>query len=141
MHSARRKRRYPSIIRCPAPRVESDWERGAVRVGGALDAPIPPRHIPRMNATAFNTLAAARELEAAGVARDHATAIVGIARRADAANRETLATKADIADMATKIDLAELEARLASRWLGAVLAIVAANAALLAVAIAILKFL
>ena len=94
-----------------------------------------------MNATAFDTLAAARELEAAGVARNHAAAIVGIARRADAADRETLATKADIADMATKTDLAELEARLANRLLGAVLAIVAANAALLAVAIAIRKFL
>ena len=93
-----------------------------------------------MNATAFDTLAA-RELEAAGVSRDHAAAIVGIARRADAADRETLATKADIADMATKTDLAEFEARLANRLLGAALAIVAANAALLAVAIAILKFL
>ena len=85
-----------------------------------------------MNATAFDTLAAARELEAAGVARDHAAAIVGIARRADAADRETLATKTD---------LAELEARLANRLLGAALAIVTANAALLAVAIAGLEFL
>ena len=132
----------PSVHRrLPRAAGRIGWERGAVRVSGALDAPIPPRHIPRMNATAFDTLAAAREFEAAGVARDHAAAIVGIARRADAADRETLATKADIANMATKTDLAELEARLANRLIGAVLAIVAANAALLAVAIAILKFL
>ena len=85
-----------------------------------------------MTATVFDTLAAARELEDAGVEREHAAAIASIARRASAADRETLATKAD---------LAALEARLANRLLGAVLAIVAANAALLAVAIAILKFL
>ena len=74
-----------------------------------------------MIAIAFDTLVAAHELEDAGVAREHASA-----------DRETLATKAD---------LAALEARLANRLLGAVLAIVAANAALLAIAIAGLKFL
>lgn len=68
-----------------------------------------------MNATAFDTLAAARELEAAGLARDHAAAIVSIACRADAADRETLATKADIADMAMKTDLTEFEAHLTQR--------------------------
>ena len=61
-----------------------------------------------MNATAFDTLAAARELEAAGVAR-----------RADTADRETLATKADL-----KAEIASLEARL-TRWLVVLAAAVA----------------
>ena len=89
-----------------------------------------------MNATAFDTLAAARELEAAGLARDHAAATVGIARRADAADRETLATKADIANMATKTDLAELEARLTWR----LVMLGAAIGGMLAAAVAMLKF-
>ena len=52
---------------------------------------------------------------------------------------DTLA--ADGEALATKADLAALEARLANRLLGAALAIVAANAALLAAAIAGLEFL
>ena len=81
-----------------------------------------------MNATAFDTLATARELEAAGVARDHAAAIVSIARRADAADRET---------PATKTDLAELEARLTWR----LVMLGAAIGGMLAAAVAMLKFL
>lgn len=61
-------------------------------------------------ATAFDTLAAARELEDAGVARNHAAAIASIARRAAAADRGTLSTKADISGVETKI--AELETRI-----------------------------
>ena len=80
-----------------------------------------------MNAAAFDTLAAARELEAAGLARDHAAAIVGIARRAAAADRETLATKTD---------LAELEARLTWR----LVMLGAAIGGMLAAAVAMLKF-
>ena len=76
-----------------------------------------------MNSTAFDTLAAARELEAAGIERRHADAIAAITRRAAAADRETQATKADIAGLdarlashaqATKADIAGLDARLAS---------------------------
>ena len=60
-----------------------------------------------MNA-AFDTLAAAHELEGAGIARDHAAAIASVARRAAAADHDALAAKADIADMATKTDIADM---------------------------------
>ena len=63
-----------------------------------------------MNSTAFDTLAAARELEAAGIERRHADAIAAITRRAAAADRETQATKADIAGLDAR--LAGLEARI-----------------------------
>lgn len=70
------------------------------------------------NSTAFDTLAAARELEDAGVARDHAAAIASITRRAAAADRDALAMKADIASVETKI--AELETRIyRALWLQA----------------------
>ena len=70
------------------------------------------------DSAAFDTLAAARELEDAGVARDHAAAIASIARRAAAADRDALATKADIASVETKI--AELETRIyRALWLQA----------------------
>ena len=52
---------------------------------------------------------------------------------------DTLA--ADDETLAAKVDLAALEVRFANRLLGAVFAIVAANAALLAAAIAGLEFL
>ena len=70
------------------------------------------------NSTAFDTLAAARELEDAGVARDHAAAIASITRRAATADRDALAMKADIASVETKI--AELETRIyRALWLQA----------------------
>ena len=70
------------------------------------------------NSAAFDTLAAARELEDAGVARDHAAAIASIARRAAVADRDALATKANIASVETKI--AELETRIyRALWLQA----------------------
>ena len=59
-----------------------------------------------MNA-AFDTLAAAHELEGAGIARDHAAAIASVARRA-AADRDALAAKADTACMAMKTDIADM---------------------------------
>ena len=46
-----------------------------------------------MNAGGFDTLAAVRELEAAGIDPKHAEAIVAVHRRTD----ERLATKADLA--------------------------------------------
>ena len=65
-----------------------------------------------MTAATFDTLAATRNLEAAGIERQHAEAIAGEMREAVAADRGELATKADLADFATKGDLAELETRL-----------------------------
>ena len=76
-----------------------------------------------MSATAFDTLAAARELKAA---------TAGIARRADAADRETLATKADL-----EAGIASLEARLTRRLVMPGAAI----GGMLAAAVAMLKFL
>ena len=65
-----------------------------------------------MSAVAFDTLTAARDLEAAGIERRQAEAIAGTVRTA-AADREALATKADLAEL--RADLAELETRLTAR--------------------------
>lgn len=62
-----------------------------------------------MNATTFDTLAAARDLEAAGVERHQAEAIAGTVRQAINADREALATQADLAGLESRID-ARLEA-------------------------------
>ena len=64
-----------------------------------------------MSAVAFDTLTAARDLEAAGIERRQAEAIAGTVRTA--ADREALATKADLAEL--RADLAELETRLTAR--------------------------
>ena len=81
-----------------------------------------------MSAAAFDTLTAARDLEAAGIERRQAEAIAGTVRQAAAADREALATKADLAELetrltarmdtfATKADLAALRAELGTiRW-------------------------
>ena len=62
-----------------------------------------------MTATTFNPLAAARDLEAAGIERRQAEAIAeGMREAADAAanaDRGDLATKADLADLATKAEM------------------------------------
>ena len=74
-----------------------------------------------MSATSFNPLAAARDLEAAGIERRQAEAIAeGMREAADAA------AGAGRADLATKADLAALEARLTWRLVGIAAAIVAA---------------
>ena len=70
-----------------------------------------------MSAAAFDTLATARELEAAGIERRQAEAIAEGMRRAVSADRDALATKTD---------LAALEARLTWRLVGIATAIVAA---------------
>ena len=62
-----------------------------------------------MNATTFDTLAAARDLEAAGVERRQAEAIAGTVRQAINADRDALATQADLAGLESRID-ARLEA-------------------------------
>ena len=62
-----------------------------------------------MSATTFDTLAAARDLEAAGVERRQAEAIAGTVRQAINADRDALATQADLAGLESRID-ARLEA-------------------------------
>ena len=52
-----------------------------------------------MNTAPFDTLSAARDLEAAGIERRQAEAIAGTVRQATAADREALATKADLAGL------------------------------------------
>ena len=81
-----------------------------------------------MSAATFDTLTAARELEAAGVERRQAEAIAEGMRRAAGADRAELATKADLAGVRDELraDLAALEARLTWRLVGIAAAIVAA---------------
>ena len=56
-----------------------------------------------MTATAFDTLAAARDLKAAGIEPEHAEAIADGMRRAAIARRDALATKPDIATVKSEI--------------------------------------
>ena len=63
-----------------------------------------------MSATTFDALTAARELESAGIERRQAEAIAQGMRRAASADREQLATKADLAEL--RADLAGLESRM-----------------------------
>ena len=56
-----------------------------------------------MTATAFDTLAAARDLKAAGIEPEHAEAIAEGMRRAATANRDALATKSDIPTVKSEI--------------------------------------
>ena len=74
-----------------------------------------------MNTVTFDTLSAARKLEAAGVERRQAEAAVSMVRDAVGADRDALATKADL-----DAKLAALEARLTWRLVGIAAAIVAA---------------
>ena len=62
-----------------------------------------------MTATAFDTLAAARDLKAAGIEPEHAEAIAEGLRRVVAADHDALATRSDIA--AVKSDITTL------RWM------------------------
>ena len=84
-----------------------------------------------MAASTFNPLEAARTLEAAGVERRQAEAHAEALRQAATADRDELATKADLA--ALKADLAALEARMTANlyralWFqgGAIIAILTA---------------
>ena len=84
-----------------------------------------------MAASTFNPLEAARDLKAAGIEAEHAEAIAEGMRRAVSADRDELATKADLA--ALKADLAALEARMTANlyralWFqgGAIIAILTA---------------
>ncbi len=59
---------------------------------------------------AFDTLAAAKALEAAGMGKGHAEAVAAVARDAADAGDDNAATKTDLA--AVKTDIAELKAEL-----------------------------
>ena len=74
--------------------------------------------------TAFDTLQAAHDLEAAGMERDQAEAIAQVVRQ----GQGELATKADIA--ALKADTEAIAARLETSMLRLAFGIVAANTAL-----------
>ena len=62
----------------------------------------------------FDTLAATRDLEAAGIERRHAEAVVAVVR----ASRAGLATKADLDNLEARVNgrFAELEARMDGRF-------------------------
>ena len=59
---------------------------------------------------AFDTLAAAKALEAAGIGKDHAEAIAAVARDAAESGGDDAATKTDLA--VVKTDIAELKTEL-----------------------------
>ena len=80
-----------------------------------------------MTATTFNPLEAARDLEAAGVERKQAEAHAEALRRAATADRDELATKADLTEL--RADLAGLRTDLyRALWIqgGAIVAILTA---------------
>ncbi len=95
-----------------------------------------------MTGAAFDTLEAARRLRDAGLKQEHAEAIASMGREAAQADREELATKADVhavkadvhtvkADVHTvkadlEAQLATLEARLTWRMVGLAALIIAA---------------
>ena len=84
-----------------------------------------------MTATTFNPLAAARDLEAAGIERRQAEAHAEVLRQAVTADRDELATKADLDRLDGKLEtrLAELRADLyRALWIqgGAIVAILTA---------------
>ena len=57
-----------------------------------------------MNGIAFDTLAAARALAQAGFEDRQAEAVTGVVRHAVGADRDTLATKADVAALRADLD-------------------------------------
>ena len=86
-----------------------------------------------MNETVFDALAASETLAQAGFDERRAKAVAGVVRQAVGADRDTLATKADIADL--RAGLAALETRLTVRLFGGLLAM----GSLLVAAMAVLK--
>ena len=64
-----------------------------------------------MYATTFDSLAVARKLKAAGVEENQAELLAESMREASAANREDLATKADIAALEAQIKAVEVQLR------------------------------
>ena len=90
---------------------------------------------------AFDTLKAVRRLEGAGMARGHAEAVAETV----AAAQGSAATKEDIRrledKMATKEDLAKLEANIANLEIRLVRAMLVQAGAIVAIIVALLKFL
>ena len=98
------------------------------------------------DAAAFDTLAAAEAMTDAGIEEPHAKAIAGVVRD----GRAGLATKSDIRRLEDKMatntaelraEIASLETRLTSRIFGGLIALGTAIGALIAAAVAIIKFL
>ena len=81
-----------------------------------------------MTVAAFDTLEAAKRLRDAGLKQEHAEAIASMGREASQADREELATKADLHATETGLEakLAALEARLTWRMVGLAALIIAA---------------
>ena len=80
-----------------------------------------------MNATTFDTLAATRDLEAAGFERRQAEALAESMRNAAMADKDILSTKSGLAEL--RVDLSALEARMyRALWIqgGAIVAILTA---------------
>ena len=71
-----------------------------------------------MDPVMFDSLEVARELEAAGVERRHAAAMVKAIVAVNQAGRQDLATKADIAEL--RVDFAKLEGRLEAKLAAAI---------------------
>ena len=67
-----------------------------------------------MTASTFDTLAATRELKAAGIEAEHAEAIAGAMRQDTSADRDEVATKADLDTAITTLEtrMTALEARM-----------------------------
>ena len=98
-----------------------------------------------MTAAAFDALATAHTLEEAGVECQQAEAIAGAMRQATEADRDQLATKADLAALKAEIkaelkaEIAALKAEMLKVAVGAVAAIVLANAGLTVALIELLR--
>ena len=84
-----------------------------------------------MNAATFDTYAAAKRLRDAGFDERQAEAAVSMMRDAAGADREQLATKADLAEV--RADLADLKADMLKVAIGVAIGVVIANATLTAV--------
>ena len=80
-----------------------------------------------MSASTFDTLAAARDLEAAGIERRQAEAIAEGMRRAATADHDELATKGDIAGVHTRLNVLQWVVGIQSAITLATFAIVAAK--------------
>ena len=81
-----------------------------------------------MTASTFDTLAATRELKAAGIEAEHAEAIAGAMRQAVSADRDELATKADLNTAVTTLETRMTATLYRALWFqgGAIIAILTA---------------
>ena len=114
----------------PAPETTCPTPMGSVSDTNTLADRCATAYGRGMNGTTFDTLAAAKTLREAGFENRQAEAVAGVMRHAVGADRDTLATKAD---------LAALEARLyRALWMQGA-GIVAVMAALIAALIAALE--